>query len=181
MTKWLTIPVGPVGPSPGGEWFENLIQREGRKRMLKEFKEFAIKGNMLDMAVGIVLGAAFGTIVQSLVKDVIMPPIGLLLGKVDFNNLFFLIKEGTEAVGPYASLEEAQKAGAVTINYGIFINSIISFIIIAFSVFMVIRSFNRLKRQKEVPAEPTSKECPFCQSTIPIKATRCAFCTSDVK
>ena len=148
--------------------------------MLKEFKEFVLRGNVLDMAVGIIIGAAFGTIVASLVKDVIMPPIGLLLGGVDFANLFILLKAGSPAA-PYTSLAEAQAAGAVTINYGVFINAVISFLIVAFVVFLLIRSINRLRREEEAPpAEPTTKECPYCLSTIPIKATRCAHCTSEL-
>ena len=148
--------------------------------MLKEFKEFILRGNVVDMAVGIVIGAAFGTIVTSLVNDVIMPPIGLLLGGVDFANLFVLLKAGSPAA-PYASLADAQAAGAVTINYGMFINAVISFLIVAFVVFLLIRNINRLKREEEAPpAEPTTKECPYCLSTIPIKATRCAHCTSEL-
>jgi large conductance mechanosensitive channel len=124
--------------------------------MLKEFKEFAMRGNVVDMAVGIVIGAAFGKIVESLVKDLIMPPIGLLLGKVDFSNLFFVMREGTSA-GPYLSVEAAQKAGAVTFNYGMFINTCISFLIVAFAVFMLIRAINRLKRAEEAkPAAPVA-------------------------
>jgi len=149
--------------------------------MLKEFKEFAMRGNVVDMAVGIIIGAAFGAIVKSLVSDIIMPPIGLLLGNVDFTNLFIVLKEGTVA-GPFASLADAQKAGAITANYGLFINTIISFIIIAFAVFLLIRNINKLKRQKETPPEePTTKECPYCMSSIAIKATRCAFCTTNLK
>ncbi|HET9405307.1 MAG TPA: large conductance mechanosensitive channel protein MscL [Burkholderiales bacterium] len=122
--------------------------------MLKEFKEFAVRGNVVDMAVGIIIGAAFGKIVDSLVKDLIMPPIGLLLGKVDFTNLFFVLKQGAQA-GPYLSVEAAQKAGAVTFNYGVFINTLISFLIVAFAVFLLIRAINKLKRQEEAkPAEP---------------------------
>jgi len=148
--------------------------------MFKEFKEFAMKGNVVDMAVGIIIGAAFGTIVKSLVADIIMPPIGLLIGNVDFTNLFTVLREGA-TTGPYASLADAQKAGAVTINYGAFANTIISFVIVAFAVFLLIRSINRLKRQQEAPApEPTTKECPHCLSKVPIKATRCAFCTSEL-
>jgi large conductance mechanosensitive channel len=148
--------------------------------MFKEFKEFAMRGNVVDMAVGIIIGAAFGTIIKSLVSDVIMPPIGLLLGNVDFSNFFIVLKEGSIA-GPFASLADAQKAGAVTINYGVFINTIISFIIIAFVVFLLIRFINKLKREAEAPpAEPTTKECPHCLSTIPIKATRCAYCTAQL-
>jgi len=147
--------------------------------MLKEFKEFAMRGNVVDMAVGIIIGAAFGTIVRSLVSDVIMPPIGLLLGNVDFTNLFVVLKEGATA-GPYAALADAQAAGAVTLNFGVFINTIISFIIVAFAVFLVIRSINRMKKEEEAPAEPTTKECPHCFTTIPIKATRCPHCTSQL-
>ncbi len=147
--------------------------------MLKEFKEFAVKGNMLDMATGIVIGAAFGTIIKSLVADVIMPPIGLLLGGVDFANLFAVLKEGAEVAAPYASLADAQAAGAVTLNYGTFINTIIAFVIVAFAIFMLIRNVNKAKREEEAPAaEPTTKDCPQCLSTIPIKATKCAHCAS---
>lgn len=149
--------------------------------MLKEFKEFAMRGNVIDMAVGIVIGAAFGTIVKSLVSDIIMPPIGLLLGKVDFVNLFAVLKQGEAVAGPYASLADAQAAGAVTINYGVFINTLISFIVIAFAIFMVIRNMNKLKKKEEAPpAEPTTKDCPFCLTSIPIKATRCPHCTSKL-
>jgi large conductance mechanosensitive channel len=149
--------------------------------MLKEFKEFAMRGTVVDMAVGIIIGAAFGTIVNSLVQDVIMPPIGLLLGNIDFSNLFAVLKDGKVA-GPYASVAAAKAAGAVTINYGVFINTIISFIIVAFAVFILVRTINRLKRQGEAPpAVPTTKECSYCLSTIPIKATRCPNCTSELK
>ncbi len=148
--------------------------------MLKEFKEFAMRGNVVDMAVGIIIGAAFGTIVKSLVADVIMPPIGLLLSNVDFSNLFIVLKQGATA-GPYATIAEAQKAGAVTINYGMFANTVISFIIVAFAVFLLIRAINKLQREEEAPPEePTTKECPHCLSTIPIKATRCGHCTSEL-
>ncbi len=148
--------------------------------MFKEFKEFAMRGNVVDMAVGIIIGAAFGTIVKSLVSDVIMPPIGLLLGNVDFTNMFVVLKGGATP-GPYPSLADAQAAGAVSINYGVFINTIISFLIVAFAVFLIIRWINSLKRTEEAPApEPTTKECPHCFSAIPIKATRCAFCTSTL-
>jgi large conductance mechanosensitive channel len=149
--------------------------------MLKEFKDFAMRGNVVDMAVGIIIGAAFGAIVKSLVSDVIMPPIGLLLGNVDFSNLFLVIKGGT-AAGPFAALADAQKAGAVTINYGVFIMTIISFLIIAFVVFLLIRNLNKLKRQEEAPpVQPTTKECPYCLLAVPIKATRCGYCTSELK
>jgi len=125
--------------------------------MLKEFRDFAVRGNVVDMAVGIIIGAAFGKIVDSLVKDVIMPPIGLLLGKVDFSNLFVVLREGA-AAGPYVSVEAAQKAGAVTFNYGVFVNTVISFTIVAFAVFLLIRAINRLKRQEEKKAAPTPEE-----------------------
>ena len=149
--------------------------------MVKEFKEFAVRGNVVDMAVGIIIGAAFGTIVKSLVADVIMPPIGLLLGNVDFSNLFVVLKQGADVAGPYASLADASAAGAVTINYGTFINTIVSFLIVAFAVFLLIRSLNALKRREEAPAPPpATKECGFCFSTVPIKATRCPHCTSDL-
>ena len=148
--------------------------------MFKEFKEFAMRGNVVDMAVGIIIGGAFGTIVKSLVSDVMMPPLGLLLGGVDFSDLFITLKEGATA-GPYVTLAAAQKAGAVTISYGIFINAVISFLIVAFAVFLLIKGINKLQREKEEPAaEPTTKECPFCAEAIPIKATRCPHCTSDL-
>jgi len=149
--------------------------------MLKEFREFAMRGNVLDMAIGIIIGAAFGTIVNSLVQDVIMPPIGLLLGNVDFSNLFVVLKEGT-AAGPYASVAAAKSAGAVTINIGLFLNTIITFLIVAFAVFLLVRTINQLKRQEQVPPPvPTTKECTYCFSSIPIKATRCPHCTSELK
>jgi large conductance mechanosensitive channel len=144
--------------------------------MLKEFKEFAMRGNVMDMAIGIVLGGAFGKIVASFVKDVIMPPIGMLMGGVDFTNLFIDLS-GTG----YATLAEAQEAGAATLNYGAFINTVIDFVIIAFAIFIVVKQLNKLKKkEEEPPAEPTTKDCPQCLSTIPIKATRCAHCTSQI-
>jgi large conductance mechanosensitive channel len=149
--------------------------------MFKEFREFAMRGSVLDMAVGIIIGAAFGTIVSSLVADILMPPLGLLLGKVDFANLYILLTSG-QTPGPYASLAAAQQAGAVTINYGAFINRIISFLIVAFSIFLLVRGMNKLKRKAEAaPAEPTTKECPFCATAVPIKAVRCPHCTSELK
>ena len=149
--------------------------------MLKEFREFAMRGNVVDMAVGIVIGAAFGTIVNSFVQDVIMPPIGLLLGNIDFSNLFAVLKEGKVA-GPYASVAAAKAAGAVTMNYGVFINTIISFLIVAFAVFLLVRTVNKMKRQEEAPPPaPTTKECVYCYSKIPIQATRCPNCTSELK
>ncbi len=148
--------------------------------MLKEFKEFAMRGNVVDMAVGIIIGAAFGLIVKSLVADVLMPPIGILLGNVDFTNLFWVIKEGATP-GPFDTLTAAKDSGAVVISYGVFINTIISFIIVAFAVFLLIRNINKLKKQEEAPpAEPTTKECTYCFSTIPIKAIKCPQCTSSL-
>ena len=149
--------------------------------MIKEFKEFAVKGNVIDMAVGIVIGAAFGTIVKSFVADVIMPPIGLLLGNVDFSNLFVVLKDGTAGAGAYATLAEANAAGAVTLNYGQFINTVVSFLIVAFAIFIVIKNINRLKREEPTPAAaPTTKDCPHCFSTVNIKATKCPNCTSSL-
>ena len=148
--------------------------------MIKEFKEFAVKGNVVDMAVGIVIGAAFGTIIKSLVADVIMPPIGLLLGGVDFSNMFVILKDGAAVGATYATIAEAQAAGAVTLNYGQFINTIISFLIVAFAIFILIKNMNKMKKEEVVaPAEPTTKECTKCFSTISLKATRCPNCTSE--
>ena len=147
--------------------------------MLKEFKAFAMRGNVLDLAVGIIIGGAFGTIVKSLVGDVIMPPIGLALGNVDFTNLFVLLKEGAKAPAPYSTLAEAQGAGAVTVNYGLFVNSIITFLIIAFAVFLIVRAANRMKPPEA--ASPSTKDCPYCRMPIPVGATRCPECTSELK
>ena len=155
------------------------------KNFINEFKKFAMRGNVIDMAVGIIIGAAFGKIVDSLVKDIIMPPIGLLLGKVDFTNLFLVLKEGV-AAAPYASLDAAQKAGAVTLNFGLFINALIGFTIVAFAVFLLIKAINELQSKldkKEAAAEkknPTVKKCPFCCSEIDINAVKCPHCTSDL-
>jgi len=149
--------------------------------MFREFKEFAMKGNVVDMAVGIIIGAAFGSIVKSAVSDIIMPPVGLVLGNVDFSNLFIVLKEGT-AAGPYASIADAQKVGAVTINYGLFLNTIISFVIVAFAVFILVKTINRLRREEDIPPpEPATKECPFCFLPIPLKAVKCGHCTSELK
>jgi len=145
--------------------------------MLKEFKEFALRGNVVDMAVGIVIGAAFGKIVSSLVTDIVMPPIGVLMGNVDFSGLFINLSDQT-----YASLAQAKEAGAATINYGIFVNTVLDFVIVAFAIFMVIRMMNRMKREEvPAPAVPTTKECPHCLSTVPLKASRCAHCTSEMQ
>jgi large conductance mechanosensitive channel len=144
--------------------------------MLKEFGEFALRGNVLDMAIGIIIGAAFGKIITSFVNDILMPPIGLLLGSVDFSNLFVSLSGQ-----PYATLEEAQAAGAATINYGLFINTVLDFVIVAFVVFLFVRQVNRMRREEEAPpAEPT-KECPYCLSVVPLKATRCPNCTSELE
>jgi large conductance mechanosensitive channel len=149
--------------------------------MFKEFKEFAMRGNVVDMAVGIIIGASFGTIVKSLVDDLLMPVIGLLMGNVDFANFFIVLKAG-KVPGPYATLAEAKAATAVTMNYGLFINSIVTFLIVAFAVFLLIKQINSMKRQEEpAPAAPATKECPFCLSTVPVKATRCPHCTSELK
>jgi large conductance mechanosensitive channel len=149
--------------------------------MFKEFKEFAMRGNVVDMAVGIIIGGAFGLIIKVLVSDVMMPPIGILMGGVDFSDLFFVLKEGATA-GPYASLVAAKEAGAVTINYGVFANTVISFLIVAFAVFLLIRSINKLKNEEEAPEEePTTKDCQFCFTSIPIKASRCPQCTSQLE
>lgn len=148
--------------------------------MLEEFKAFVLRGNVVDMAVGIIIGVAFGTVIKSLVADVIMPPVGLLLGGVDFTDLFITLKEGAQA-GPYATLAIAREAGAVTISYGVFFNAVISFVIVAFAVFMLIRSLNKMQKvEEEAPAEPTTKECGFCFSEVSIKAVRCPNCTSEL-
>jgi large conductance mechanosensitive channel len=148
--------------------------------MFKEFREFAVKGNVVDMAVGIIIGGAFGTIVKSLVADVLMPPIGMLLGGVDFSNLFIVLRSGEEG-RTLLSLAEAKEVGAVTVNYGLFLNSVISFLIVAFAVFLVVKQINRLKRAEEAPpAVPTTKECPQCFTMIPIKASRGPNCTSQL-
>ena len=146
--------------------------------MLKDFKEFALKGNLIDMAVGIILGLAFSAIITSLVNDVIMPPIGLALGGSDFSELFVVLKAGSSP-GPYLTLEAAREAGAVTLNYGMFVNTIISFIIIALILFFIIQSINRLKK-KPLPKPKNTKECPFCFTMINLKATRCPNCTSQL-
>ena len=149
--------------------------------MLKDFKAFAMRGNVIDMAVGIIIGASFGGIVKSLVDDVIMPPIGMLLGNVDFSDLFVVLKEGT-APGPYLTVEAAKQAGAVTLNYGLFINALVSFIIVAFAVFMLIRALNKLKREEAPkPEEAVTKDCPRCYTAIPVKANRCPHCTSELQ
>jgi large conductance mechanosensitive channel len=143
--------------------------------MLKEFKEFAMKGNVLDMAVGIVIGAAFGRIVTSFVNDILMPPLGVVLGKVDFSNLFVTLSSGS-----FPSLDAAKKAGAATLNYGLFLNAVIDFLIVAFAIFLLVKQVNRMRAPAPVAA-PTTKDCPFCTSAIPLKAVRCPQCTADLK
>ena len=144
--------------------------------MLKEFREFALKGNAVDLAIAVIIGAAFGAIVTSLVNDIMMPPVGKALGGVDFTNLFVVLGEGT-----YPSLKAAKEAGAATINYGVFINVIINFLIVAVVLFMVVKAVNRLKREQPAPARaPTEKECPQCATSLPIRAKRCPHCTSDL-
>jgi large conductance mechanosensitive channel len=145
--------------------------------VLMEFKEFAMRGNVLDMAIGIIIGAAFGKIINSFVSDLLMPPLGLILGNVDFSNLFINLSGKS-----FASVAEAKAAGAPTLNYGIFVNSVIDFIIVAFAIFLLVRQVNRFKRTQEAaPAAPTTKECVYCLSSVPIKATRCPHCTSELK
>lgn len=152
------------------------------KNLVKELREFIMRGNVIDMAVGIIIGAAFGKIIDSLVKDIIMPPIGLLLGKVDFSNLYWQIAPQDVS---YPTLQAAKDAGAVTMNYGAFINTVISFLIVAFAVFMLIKMMNKLQntlvKKEEAVEEATTKECPYCFTTINIKATKCPNCTADLK
>lgn len=142
--------------------------------MIREFKEFAMRGSMLDLAIGIVLGAAFGRIITSVVNDILMPPIGLMLGGLDFASLFIALKGG-----PYPSVAAAKAAGAPTINYGMFLNTVVDFVLVAAVLFLVVRQVNRMRRQPDVT--PTTKPCPFCLSTVPLKAVRCPYCTSDLK
>ena len=149
--------------------------------MMKEFREFILRGNVLDLAVGVIIGAAFGGIVTSLVNDVIMPPIGLALGSVDFRDLFLVLKEGAATPGPYATLALAKEAGAVTLNYGSFVNTVVQFLIIGFSIFLVVRAANKFHKKAAPPPPPPTKECPFCYSTVAPKATRCPHCTSELK
>jgi large conductance mechanosensitive channel len=156
--------------------------------MFAEFRKFIMRGSVMDLAVGFVLGAAFTTIVKSLVDDILMPVVGLLLGKTDFSNLFIVVKEGAQA-GPYATLPLAKAAGAVTVNYGVFLNAVVAFVIVGFAMFMIVRSINRMEakfeaqfsKEKPKPGDPTEKKCPFCLSTVPFQATRCPACTSQLE
>jgi large conductance mechanosensitive channel len=143
--------------------------------MLKEFKEFAMRGNVIDLAIGVIIGAAFGKIVTSLTNDVLMPPIGLLLGKVDFSNLFVSL-DGRS----FASLAAAKQAGAPTLNYGVFLNSVIDFLIVAFAIFLLVQQINRLQRKPDAPPPPETRDCPYCATAISVKATRCPHCTSEI-
>lgn len=149
--------------------------------MWNDFKKFILRGNVLDLAVGVIIGAAFGAVVQSLVKDIIMPPIGLLLGKVNFTNLFLTLRQGSPG-GPYPSLETATAAGAVTINYGVFINTVISLLLVGLAVFLLVRAIERLRRKEApVPPKPAEKLCRYCKTSIPLEAVRCPHCTSELE
>jgi large conductance mechanosensitive channel len=149
--------------------------------MMKEFREFVVKGNVVDMAVGIIIGGAFGTVVKSLVDDVIMPPVGMLVGNVDFAELFITLREGADG-GPYPTLAAAKEAGAVTVNLGLFINAMISFLIVGFAVFLMVKAVNRMKREEPAPPpSPTEKPCPHCGMNIPLVASRCPHCTSELQ
>ena len=148
--------------------------------MGKGFRDFIMRGNVVDLAVAVIIGAAFTKVVNSLVDDLIMPPIGLLLGNVDFTNLYAVLKEGAKAAGPYATLADAKAAGAVTLNYGLFITTVVTFLIVAFVVYLIVRSIAKLGPKKAAP-EATTKECPFCLSTIPLKAVKCAYCGSELR
>jgi large conductance mechanosensitive channel len=148
--------------------------------VLAEFKKFILRGNVVDLAVAVIIGAAFGAIVKSLVDDVMMPPLGLAIGGIDFSNKFVVLKEGAKATAPYASLAEAKAAGAVTLNYGVFVNQVVTFLIIAFCVFIVVQLMNRLQRPAPLAA-PTTKDCPYCKTAIPLGASRCPHCTSDLR
>lgn len=167
---------GGSGPAPP-DGSENHVVDEGRCAMLKEFKAFAMRGNVLDMAVGIIIGAAFGKIASSFVADILMPPIGLLLGRIDLSSLFISLSGQS-----YPTVAAAKAAGAPTLNYGIFIATLIDFVIVAFVIFLLIRQVNRMTQKPAAPpAPPTTRDCPYCLSKIPIKAARCASCTSDVR
>ncbi len=148
--------------------------------MLKDFKEFALRGNVVDMAVGIIIGAAFGAVVKSLVSEVLMPPLGLLLGNVDFSNMFLTLKAGSPP-GPYGTLLEARQAGAVVMSWGVFLDNIVAFLIVAFAMFLVVRAMVRLQKTDEAAPAPTTKECPYCKMSIPIAANRCGHCTSALE
>ena len=151
------------------------------KNIVNEFKQFVMRGNVIDMAVGIIIGGAFTKIVNSMVEDVLMPPLGLLLGKVDFSNWFIVIKAGKDGARNFATMAAAQDAGATTLNLGLFLNAVISFIIVAFCIFILIKAINKLNKPAPAPAAPATKKCPFCCSDIAVEATRCPHCTSEIK
>jgi large conductance mechanosensitive channel len=151
------------------------------KNIVNEFKQFVMRGNVIDMAVGIIIGGAFTKIVNSMVADVLMPPLGLLLGKVDFSNWFIVIKAGKDGARNFATMAAAQDAGATTLNLGLFLNAVISFIIVAFCIFILIKAINKLNKPAPAPAAPATKKCPFCCSDIAVEATRCPHCTSEIK
>jgi large conductance mechanosensitive channel len=148
--------------------------------MLKDFRAFIMRGNVIDLAVGVIIGIAFGAVVKSLVDDVIMPPIGLATGGIDFSNKFIVLKDGAATAGPYASVAAAKAAGATTLNYGVFVNNVVSFLIIGFCAFLIVRAVNKLVRAPEAPPTPKTKVCPYCKTDIPIDATRCPNCTSQL-
>ena len=151
------------------------------KNIVNEFKQFVMRGNVIDMAVGIIIGGAFTKIVNSMVADVLMPPLGLLLGKVDFSNWFIVIKAGKDGARNFATMAAAQDAGATTLNLGLFLNAVISFIIVAFCIFILIKAINKVNKPAPAPAAPATKKCPFCCSDIALEATRCPHCTSEIK
>lgn len=151
------------------------------KRMFKEFKDFIIKGNAIDLAIGIVIGSAFSVVVNSIVENLLMPPLGLLLGRVNFQDLFIVLRQGEQALPPNATLAMARELGAVTFNYGQFLTDVVSFILLGLGVFLIIKGINKLKREPEVQAKPTEKDCPYCFQSIPINATRCPHCTSQLE
>ena len=148
--------------------------------MLKDFKAFILRGNVIDLAIGVIIGIAFGAVVKSLVDDVIMPPIGLATGGIDFSNKFVVLKDGVAAAGPYASVAAAKAAGATTLNYGVFVNNVVSFLIVGFCAFLIVRSVNKLVHAHDAPPAPKTKTCPFCALEIPLTATRCPNCTSQL-
>ena len=172
--------------------FESIAGAYSRKgvgkTMFGEVRKFIMRGNVMDLAVGFILGAAFSTIVKSFVDDIIMPPLGLLLGRTDFSNLFLVVKEGAQP-GPYATLKLAKEAGAVTVGYGVFFNAVVAFVIVGFAIFMMVRAMNKMEakfeaqfvKEKPKPGEPTEKKCSYCLSTIPYQATRCGHCTSQLE
>lgn len=148
--------------------------------MLKDFRTFILRGNVIDLAIGVIIGVAFGAVVKSLVDDVIMPPIGLATGGIDFSNKFVVLKDGAAAAGPYASVAAAKAAGATTLNYGVFVNNVVSFLIVGFCAFLLVRAVNRLVHSKDAPPPPKTKTCPYCSTDIPVTATRCPNCTSQL-